>query len=107
EPFQQSARTSLERLTNQRHPAVTGAGNERLTMKAVALQLGNADRQTRFLKIEEIGDFALGKVIPRLRIAGQWFERAGFNPGHRVQVLVEQPGSMTLRFVEQGREAAL
>jgi hypothetical protein len=76
-------------------------------MKAVALQLGNSDRRTRSLKIEEIGDFSRGKIIPRLRIAGQWLERAGFKPGHRAEVLIEQPGSLTLRFVEQGREAAL
>jgi hypothetical protein len=32
-------------------------------------------------------------------------EQAGFKPGHRVQVLIEQPGSLTLRFVEQGKGA--
>jgi hypothetical protein len=93
-PFQQSARTSLERLANQRHPAVTGAGIQRLAMKA--------DRfQVRHLKIEPIGDFFRGKIKPRIRITGHWLERAGFKPGHRVEIRVEQPGTMTLRFLEQ------
>jgi hypothetical protein len=91
----ESARTSLVRLANQRHPAVTGAGNERLAMK------------TRSLKIEKTGDYCYGKIIPRIRIAGQWLEQAGFKPGHRVQVLMEQPGNLTLRFLEQPKEVAL
>src|SRR5688572_9940570 len=38
---QQSARTSLARLANQRHPAVTGAGKERLAVNA-SLQQGDS-----------------------------------------------------------------
>jgi len=106
-PFQQSARTSLERLVTSDTRRQPGRAMKRLAMKAIALQLGNSDRRTRSLKIEEIGDFSRGKIIPRLRIAGQWLERAGFKPGHRVEVLIEQPGSLTLRFVEQSKEAAL
>jgi hypothetical protein len=94
-PCQNNTRTSLARLADQRHPAVTGAGNERLAMKA------------RSLKIEKTGDFRYGKIIPRIRIAGQWLEQAGFKPGHRVQVLMEQPGSLSLRIVTQGREVVL
>lgn len=106
-PFQKDARTSLERLANQRHPARTGAGNERLAMNAEAFQVPNSGGQSRSLAVEAIGDFSRGKIIPRIRIAGQWLERAGFKPGHRVQVFIEQTGSLSLRFVAQGKEAAL
>ena len=93
-------------LTNSL-PVSAGASRRESEMSALAFQAGSSDRQTRSLKIEGIGDFARGKVIPRLRIAGKWFERAGFKPGHRVEVLIEEPGYMVLRFAEQGREAAL
>jgi len=76
-------------------------------MKAEALQVANSDRQSRSLKVEAIGDFARRKVIPRIRIAGLWLEQAGFKPGHRVQILIEQPGRLSLRFLEQGKEVAL
>jgi hypothetical protein len=91
----ENARTSPVRLANQRHPARTGAGNERLAMKA------------RSLKIEKTGDYCYGKVIPRIRIAGQWLEQAGFKPGHRVEIHFDQPGNLTLRFLEQPKEIAL
>jgi len=54
----------------------------------------------RTLKIEATGDFWRGKVAPKIRISGRWLERAGFKPGHRVELLVNEPGSITLRFVE-------
>jgi len=76
-------------------------------MNAGTFQVIDPDRQTRSLKIEAIGDFARGKVTPRIRIAGQWLEQAGFKPGHRVQILIEQQGSLSLRFLEQQQEAAL
>ncbi len=56
--------------------------------------------QVRSLAIETTGDFCYDKVIPRIRIAGKWLERAGFKPGHRVQVQLDQPGTLTLRFLE-------
>ena len=83
------------KVSNQRHPARTGAGKERLDMKA------------RSLKIEKTGDFFKGKIIPRIRIAGQWLEQAGFKPGERVEVRFEQPGILTLRSLEQAKEVAL
>jgi hypothetical protein len=92
-PYQNNARSSLERLADQRHPARTGAGEERLAMKA------------RSLKIEKTGDFCCGKIIPRIRIAGRWLEQAGFKPGHRVEIHFDQPGNLTLRFLEQPKEA--
>ena len=56
---------------------------------------------TRTLKIEAAGDFWRGQVSPKIRLTGQWLERAGFKPGHRVEVQISQPGLMTLRFQEQ------
>jgi hypothetical protein len=67
-----------------------------------------ADRnQVRSLAIESTGDFFDRNITPRIRLAGRWLERAGFKPGHRVEVRIEQPGSLSLRFLEQPKEAAL
>jgi hypothetical protein len=54
--------------------------------------------KARNLKIEATGDFAAGKVKPRIRLVGQWLERAGFKPGHRVEVRLDEPGKLTLCF---------
>lgn len=56
--------------------------------------------KSRSLKIEETGDFWRRQVKPRIRLTGQWLERAGFKPGHRVEVRLDGPGLMTLRFLE-------
>ena len=56
---------------------------------------------TRSLAVEAIGDPWRGQIKPRIRIAGQWLERAGFTPGHRVEVRLEQPGILTLRFLDE------
>jgi hypothetical protein len=55
---------------------------------------------TRTLKIESAGDFFNGKVSPKIRLCGRWLERAGFKPGCRVEVQINQPGTLTLRFLE-------
>lgn len=55
----------------------------------------------RTLRIESTGDFFYGKVTPKIRLAGQWLERAGFKPGHRVEVRLDQLGTLTLRFLDQ------
>jgi hypothetical protein len=54
----------------------------------------------RRLKIESVGDFWRGKVNPRIRLNGQWLERAGFKPGNRVEVRFLQPGILTLHLIE-------
>jgi hypothetical protein len=54
---------------------------------------------TRTLKIEEAGDFFRGTVAPKIRLTGRWLERAGFKPGHRLQVELTGEGVLTLRFV--------
>lgn len=56
---------------------------------------------TRTLKIETAGDFWHGKVSPKIRLSGQWLERAGFKSGNRVVVQISEPGILTLRFLEQ------
>jgi hypothetical protein len=64
-------------------------------------------RQSRSLKIQPVGDVWRGTIKPQILLTGKWLQRAGFKAGHRVQVVIEQPGTLTLRFVEQGMEAAL
>ncbi len=56
---------------------------------------------TRNLKIETAGDFWRDKVSPKIRLSGRWLEQAGFKPGHRVEVEISQPGTLTLRFLDQ------
>jgi Toxin SymE, type I toxin-antitoxin system len=56
---------------------------------------------TRNLKIESAGDFWRDKVSPKIRLSGRWLEQAGFKPGHRVEVEISQPGTLTLRFLDQ------
>jgi hypothetical protein len=56
--------------------------------------------KARSLKIEAVGDFFTGKIQPKIRLSGKWLERAGFRPGHRVELSMPEPGALTLRFVE-------
>jgi hypothetical protein len=56
--------------------------------------------KTRSLKIESIGDFVYGKVKPRIRLSGQWLEKAGFKPGNRVEINSLESGKLTLQFKE-------
>ena len=55
----------------------------------------------RTLKIEATGDFWRGKVTPKIRLTGQWLERAGFKPGNRVEIRMTEQGTLTLRIVDQ------
>jgi len=57
--------------------------------------------KTRTLKIECAGDSWRGQIIPKIRLAGKWLERAGFRPGNRVEVKLSEQGTLTLRFVSQ------
>ncbi len=56
----------------------------------------------RNLKIEASGDYWRGKVTPKIRLAGQWLERAGFKSGNRVEVRLTELGKITLQIVEAG-----
>ena len=44
---------------------------------------------TRSLAVEASGDFFYRRVRPKIRLSGRWLERAGFRPGSRVTVTVE------------------
>jgi len=55
--------------------------------------------KARTLKIEAVGDFACRKIKPRIRLSGHWLERAGFKPGHRVEVLNVEPGQLTMQVI--------
>ena len=62
-----------------------------------SLQRTELDPPVRKLKIEADGDFWKSRIKPKIRITGQWLERAGFNPGSHVQVLCVAPGVIELR----------
>lgn len=53
--------------------------------------------RVRNLKIEIHGDEWKGTIKPKIRLIGKWLERAGFRPGHRVQVSCLAPGVIELR----------
>lgn len=53
----------------------------------------------RDLKIEAEGDLWRGPFKPKIRLAGRWLERAGFQPGNRVQIRCIEPGVMELRSI--------
>lgn len=61
----------------------------------------SANEKARTLKIEAVGDFAGHDVKPRIRLGGQWLERAGFKPGHRVEISSSKPGELSLQFKEE------
>ena len=50
----------------------------------------------RLLKIEADGDRWKG-IKPKIRLMGQWLERAGFKPGTRVSVRCLDSGVIELR----------
>lgn len=58
----------------------------------------------RTLKIETVGDFWRGLIKPKIRLTGHWLERAGFNPGSRVQVICVAPGIIELRSAAPGTQ---
>jgi hypothetical protein len=60
-----------------------------------------AKKNKRTLKIEAVGDFAAGRIKPKIRLKGHWLERAGFRPGHRVDVQCLKAGQITLQFKEE------
>ena len=74
-------------------------------MKDAVYQVITDRVNRRTLKIEATGDFARHKVKLRIRLVGNWLERAGFKPGHRVEVRLDEPGKLTLSFSEQTGQA--
>ena len=57
----------------------------------------NAVPTTRTLKIEEHGDPWKGDIKPKIRLKGNWLERAGFKHGQRVNVRCVANGILELR----------
>jgi hypothetical protein len=51
----------------------------------------------RLLTVTPTGDFWKGKVVPMLRITGKWVERAGIEPGCRVEIENPEPGVLVIR----------
>lgn len=52
---------------------------------------------SRTIKIEEDGDRWKGRTKPKIRLCGNWLERAGFRPGNRVTVIPISQGVIELR----------
>jgi hypothetical protein len=88
----------------QKETADTAAGeNWSSIIESIARKKWRTEMNIRSLQIEQTGDFWRKKTVPKIRLTGKWLERAGFKPGHRVTVHCEQPGTLTLRFLEQFR----
>lgn len=87
-------------------PASNRASRKESEMNVDTFQVSDSRRQTRSLAVESFYIFRRGKVVPRIRISGEWLEQAGFHPGHRVEIVIEQPGTLSLRFVQR-KETAL
>ena len=101
----------LEPANNQEllsHQAGGGEGRDveeaiRLTdrpLESKSWQPTKLDAPVRQLKIEAAGDFWKGLIIPKIRLAGRWLERAGFNPGSHVHVTCLAPGVMEVRSLD-------
>jgi hypothetical protein len=97
----------LEHLRNDKTLIVQAAAQ---AQKAADFILGHspseADAESaitkaRTLKIEAVGDFAGHQVKPRIRLGGQWLEKAGFKPGHRVEISSSKSGELSLQFTEE------
>ena len=58
-------------------------------------------KTTRTLKIEEDGDRYDGGIKPKIRLRGNWLERAGFKPGTRVAVTCVAHGIIKLQSFDQ------
>ena len=66
-------------------------------LESKSLQRPEAKTSVRTLKIEADGDAWKGLIKPKIRLSGRWLERAGFNPGRRVEVTCVAPGLIELR----------
>ena len=80
---------------------IRGFSKPRITPRLVLTPNRLLGMNTRTLQIEATGDFWTGKLKPKIRLTGQWLERAGFKPGSRVKVESDEPGILTLRVLGQ------
>ena len=69
-------------------------------LESQCLKPTQPDAPVRQLKIEAAGDFWKGLIIPKIRLAGRWLERAGFSPGSHVHVTCLAPGVMEVRSLD-------
>jgi hypothetical protein len=60
-----------------------------------------SSESVRTLKIEGVGNRWRAPLKAKIRLLGHWLERAGFKPGHRVQVKCVSPGVIELRSEDQ------
>jgi hypothetical protein len=62
-------------------------------------------KTSRTLKIEEDGDPWYGRIKPKIRLRGNWLDRAGFKPGARVTVRCMTYGIIELHsFAQQSTQ---
>jgi antirestriction protein ArdC len=97
----------LEQLRNDKTLIVQAAAQAQkaadfiLGISPPETEVESATAKARTLKIEAVGDFAGHQVKPRIRLGGQWLEKAGFKPGHRVEISSLKPGKLSLQFKEE------
>ena len=95
----------MVRGSPERETADTATGeNWSGIMESIARKKRRMEMNTRSLQIESCGDYWRRDIKPKIRLTGKWLEKAGFKPGHRVTVEISQPGTLTLRFVNQTDE---
>lgn len=51
----------------------------------------------RILKVQDMGDHYLKKVIPQIRLQGKWLLKAGIFPENRVEITNPRSGILILR----------
>ena len=57
---------------------------------------------TRTLKVVPTGDFYRRKVVPQIRIQGKWVQKAGIEPGSRIEIENPSPGVLIIRQIPLG-----
>lgn len=60
--------------------------------------------KARRLKAQPIGDFFRGRVVPQIRLQGQWLKRAGFIPGAYVLVTLKENGVLEIQIEPPDRD---
>jgi antitoxin component of MazEF toxin-antitoxin module len=55
----------------------------------------------RTLKIQDVGDFYKGNVIPAIRLRGKWLTAAGLNAGSEVEISNPEKGKLIIQIKER------
>jgi hypothetical protein len=58
-------------------------------------------KQTRILKVVEIGDFWAKRTMPAIRLQGKWMLKAGVLPNRHVQITNPSPGVLLIRLLDE------